>query len=60
MSVLENLERELTERKIAARLIENQMVLTVYLPPELIGREAFGDIYFRPFTDEEDGGELWF
>ncbi len=56
MKVLKKLNDELNKRSVPAQLIEEDSILTVYLSPEEAGHEVYGDIYFRPYSDEKDSG----
>ena len=60
MSILEKLEKELNEKKIPAKLIEEGKVLSLYLDEKFAGTETYGDIYFRPFSEAEGSGGYWY
>ncbi len=56
MKVLKKLSEELEKRRIAAKFIEEDAILTVYFSEEEVGHEVYGDIFFRPYSDEKDSG----
>ncbi len=59
MKVLKKLSEELEKRSIAAKLIEDEAILAVYFSEEETGHEVYGDIFFRPFSDEKDAGGIY-
>ncbi len=57
--IFENLNRELAERKIPAKLSDEQDMLYVLLAKKIVGFDINGYVFFVPFSDEEKVGGYW-
>ena len=59
MKVLERLNKILEEKKIPSELTDDGNNLSLMLSKSITGKEIFGDIFYKPFSENKADGGYW-